>query len=73
LIAIIKNIINRPFNTQTQLEFIFKINGKAASQNLSIFSKYEFDLHKAFDANKNSPFGPRSEFRAPDKLSKVFS
>jgi hypothetical protein len=54
-------------------EFSFELNSKAALQNLAIMSKYKFDLHKALDANKNSPLSPGSEFRAPDKLSKVFS
>jgi hypothetical protein len=54
-------------------EFSFKLNGKAALQNLAILSKYKFDLHKALDANKNLPLGPGSQFRALDKLSKVFS
>jgi hypothetical protein len=73
LIAIIKNSINKLCNTPTLPEFSFELNGKAALQNLAILSKYEFDLHKALDANKNSPLNPGSEFRAPDNLSKAFS
>ncbi len=73
LVAIIKKIINKPYNMPTLPEFSFEFNGKAALQNLAILSKHDFDLHKALDANKNSPLDPRSEFRAPDKLSKVFS
>jgi hypothetical protein len=73
LIAIIKKIINKPCSTPTPPEFSFKLNCKAALQNLAILSKYYFDLHKALDANKNSPLGSGSEFRAPDKLNKVLS
>jgi hypothetical protein len=73
LIAITKDIINKLCNMPTPPEFSFELNSEAALQNLAILSDYEFDLHKALDANKNSPLGPGSEFRAPDKLSKVFS
>jgi hypothetical protein len=57
LIAVI--IINKPCNTPTPPEFSFELNSGAALQNLAILSKYKFDLHKALDANKNSPLGPR--------------
>jgi hypothetical protein len=73
LIAIIKHVINQPCYMPTLPEFSFKLNGNAALQNLAILSKYEFDLHKTLDANKNSPLSLGSEFRAPDELSKVFS
>ncbi len=73
LVAIIKKIINKPCNTPTPPEFSFELNGEVALQNLAILSKYNFDLHKALDAIKNSPLCSGSEFRAPDKLTKVFS
>jgi hypothetical protein len=43
LIAIIKDIINKPCNMPTPPEFSFERNGKAALQNLAILSNYEFD------------------------------
>jgi hypothetical protein len=72
LIKIIKDIINKPCNTPTLPEFSFELNSKAALKTLAILSKYKFDLHKDLDENKNSPLSPRKEFRAPDKLRKVF-
>ncbi len=73
LIAIIKDIISKSCNTPPLPEFSIKLNGKAALQNSAILSNYEFDLHKALNANKNSLLGPGSGFRAPDEPSKIFS
>jgi hypothetical protein len=49
-------------------EFYFKLSSKAALHNLAILSKYEFNLNKALEANKDSLLGPGKEFKPTNKL-----
>ena len=41
--------------------------------NLAVLEKYEFNLGKALEAQRDSPLGPGKEFRPVDVLSAVFS
>ncbi len=46
---------------------------EAAKYNLTVLRKYQFDLSKALEANKDLPLGPGKEFKPPNVLHKIFS
>ncbi len=72
LIKIIKKVINVPCNSPIAPKLIFELSQTAASHNLDVLLKYQNDLSKALEANRNSPLDYGSEFRHPDKLQKIF-
>jgi hypothetical protein len=53
-------------------EFSFKLSNKAAMHNLTVLRKYQFDLGKALEVNKDLPVGPGKEFKPPNVLHKIF-
>jgi hypothetical protein len=73
LIAKVKEVLEVPCPTRTAPEFIFELSDRAAEHNIKILEKYEFDLGKALEANKNSPLSYGSEFRDQNELRKIFS
>jgi hypothetical protein len=74
LIEIIKDIINKPCNIPTPPEFSFKLNGKAALQNLAILSKYGFDLNKLQNQTRTHrlALGKNSEFQTSSAKFSVY-
>jgi hypothetical protein len=53
-------------------EFSFELSDKAAIHNLAVLRKYQFDLSKALEANKDLPLKPGKEFKPPNIRQKLF-
>ena len=53
--------------------FKFELTEKAALKNYLVLGKFNFDLEKAIQAQKNSPIGYGSEFRKPEVLEPLFA
>jgi hypothetical protein len=68
LIEQIIKVIGKHCNTPTPPKFSLEQIRAAAMHNISILSKYKFNLRRALEANKDSPFGPGKEFKLPDKF-----
>jgi hypothetical protein len=73
LISLIKNVLGTPCDMPLDPEFSFKLSDEAAMHNLTVLRKYQFNLGKALEANKDSPLGPGIEFKPPNVLHKSFS
>ena len=61
-----------PCPTPAEPEFKFTMTEEAAHHNFCVLSKYGKDLGKALEAQKMSPLGYGSEFRATSSLKLVF-
>jgi hypothetical protein len=68
LIGIAKRIVSSTCDTPSKPEFSFELTSRAAKKNYLILGKYDFNLGRAIEAQKNSPLGYGSEFRKPDIL-----
>jgi hypothetical protein len=60
MIAHIKQVLGTPCNTPSAPEFRINLSEEAAKQNLEVLRKYNYDLGRALEAQKDSPLG-RSE------------
>jgi hypothetical protein len=65
---VIEKIIQSESEPLDKPEFSFELTTRAAKKNYMVLGKYDFDLHKAFLAQRNTPLGYGSEFRKPDVL-----
>ena len=61
-----------PCPTPAEPEFKFTMTEEAAHHNFCVLSKYGKDLGKALEAQKMSPLGYGSKFRATSSLKLVF-
>jgi hypothetical protein len=61
-----------PCDTPSAPEFSFELLDKAAIHNLTVLRKYQFDLGKPLEANKDLPLGPGKEFKPPNVLNNFF-
>jgi hypothetical protein len=53
-------------------EFSFKLSNQVAMHNLTMLRKYQLDLGKALEVNKDLPVGPGKEFKPPNVIHKIF-
>ena len=72
LLDAIKRVIDTPCVAPAKPEFAFEMTKEAAEKNFCILAKYGMDLGRALDAQKESPLGYGSEFRAPELLEQIF-
>ena len=53
-------------------EFIFKLDGEAAEENMCVLNKYDKNPEKAIGAQSDSPVGYGSEFKSVGALKSLF-
>ena len=72
LIGRINKVMSTPRSTPSAPEFKFEISEEAMQHNLAALDKYNFDLGKGLNAQRDSPLGPGMEFRPPEILRSIF-
>ena len=70
--AAIRSVLLIPCPIPVEPEFKFSMTEEAAQHNFCVLSKYEKNLGRALEAQKQSPLGYGSEFRATSSLQLVF-
>jgi hypothetical protein len=64
-------VLESKSQTPEKPEFTFELTGRAAKKNYMVLGKYDFDLSKALEAQRNTPLGYGSEFRDPEILEQL--
>ena len=68
----IKEIINMPAKAPRKPAFEFEMSSNSAERNFSFLEEHGLDLSKALKAQEGSPLDYGSEFKATEKLERVF-
>jgi hypothetical protein len=72
MISRIKQVLGTPCNTPSAPEFRFEFLEEAAKHNSEVLRKYNYDLSRALEAQKDSLLDPGKEFKPLDVLWQVF-
>jgi hypothetical protein len=63
----------RPAKEFNQTELVFEMSREAASRNIEVLARYDFDLHQLITGpeSENTPLRPGSEFRSTELLRAI--